>query len=118
MATPHAAPAKDTAAAATGTAAGTSWGEAGVTRRSYQRKGQITLPDETRQKLAELHRDYLNEELTEKGYKIRKGKLLTLYASGRAFCEISETKSMPRISLALLGLFLVPSLFLILEFTF
>lgn len=58
----------------------------------FHRKGQLSLPDETRHKLAELTREYLNEELTEKGFKIRKAKILAVFANEASFCYISETK--------------------------
>ena len=75
---------------ATGAAAG---GHHVGGRHKLQRSGQVTLPDETRQKLSELRRDFLNDELTEKGYMIRKGKILGIYAPDSAFCYINDSKS-------------------------
>jgi len=66
---------------------------AGNSKHKLLRSGQVTLPDETRQKLGELRRDFLNDELTEKGYMIRKGKILGIYAPDSAFCHISDSKS-------------------------
>jgi len=98
MAAAAAGGATATTAAATAAAASSS-ASASHARHGHpqhprlHRKGQISLPDETRLKLSELHRDYVNDELTEKGYKIRKGKVLTISASVKAFCQITETKS-------------------------
>ena len=80
--------------ATTSSAAAAAGGHhAGNSKHKLLRSGQVTLPDETRQKLGELRRDFLNDELTEKGYMIRKGKILGIYAPDSAFCHISDSKS-------------------------